>query len=284
MCFRPPQVQKPIKCPECGALNPPIKQTCMKCQADFAIFRLSPVNWFEIPVSDLARAQKFYENVSGYELNSREDTALEMAGFPLHPETPGTSGALIKASGHNPSDTGTVLYLATKDIAKTLERVCAGGGKALSAVNQIDNLGMIAHFQDSESNRVGLLQAKIPTKNVAVWFEIPVNDLQRAKMFYEKVFGYSLDLNQIGSLRMAWFPMKPNSAGASGALVKADGYKPADTGTVVYLPTKNIASTLEKVNANGGVTLLPNRELGGLGKIAHFQDSEGNRVGLLQGQ
>ncbi len=34
MCFRPPTAQKPIKCSECGAMNPPNTKECRKCKAD----------------------------------------------------------------------------------------------------------------------------------------------------------------------------------------------------------------------------------------------------------
>ncbi|HHY25883.1 hypothetical protein [Desulfitobacterium sp. PCE1] len=34
MCFRPPTAGKPVKCPECGAVNPATAKTCLKCKAD----------------------------------------------------------------------------------------------------------------------------------------------------------------------------------------------------------------------------------------------------------
>lgn len=43
--------------------------------------------------------------------------------------------------------------------------------------------------------------------NPVNWFEIPVNDLERAKQFYETVFGLQLSLNEMGPMKMAWFPM-----------------------------------------------------------------------------
>ena len=43
--------------------------------------------------------------------------------------------------------------------------------------------------------------------NPVNWFEIPVKDMKRAKSFYEKVFGWELSLNKVGSSEMAWFPM-----------------------------------------------------------------------------
>ena len=116
--------------------------------------------------------------------------------------------------------------------------------------------------------------------NPVNWFEIPVNDLARARQFYETVFGLQLSLNEMGPMQMAWFPMTQGGAGATGTLMKADGYAPSHAGTLVYFSVTDIECTLAKVIANGGKTLMPKTGIGEYGYIAHFQDCEGNRVAL----
>ena len=116
--------------------------------------------------------------------------------------------------------------------------------------------------------------------NPVNWFEIPVNDLERAKQFYETVFGLQLSLNEMGPMKMAWFPMTQGGPGATGTLMKAEGYAPSHAGTLVYFTVTDIEGTLAKVNAHGGKTLLPKTGIGEYGYIAHFQDCEGNRVAL----
>ncbi len=59
------------------------------------------------------------------------------------------------------------------------------------------------------------------TINPVIWFEIPAKDLNRAKTFYEKVFGYDMVISEMGPLKMAWFPSSEDAAGATGALVEA---------------------------------------------------------------
>ena len=54
------------------------------------------------------------------------------------------------------------------------------------------------------------------TMNPVNWFEISVNDLDRAKKFYETVLGIELSLNEMGPLQMAWFPMTQGIPGATG--------------------------------------------------------------------
>ena len=116
--------------------------------------------------------------------------------------------------------------------------------------------------------------------NPGNWFEIPVHDLERAKQFYETVFGFQLSLNEMGPMKMAWFPMTQEGSGAAGTLMKSEGYTPSHAGTLVYFSVTDIEGTLAKVNANGGKTLKPKTGIGEHGYIAHFQDCEGNRVGL----
>lgn len=116
--------------------------------------------------------------------------------------------------------------------------------------------------------------------NPVNWFEIPASDLSRAKTFYETAFGYELTESEMGPNKMAWFPMEMDLFGAAGTLVQGEGYIPSKSGTVVYLQVADIESTLAKIVAAGGVTLMPKMSIGEHGHIAHFEDCEGNRVAL----
>ena len=116
--------------------------------------------------------------------------------------------------------------------------------------------------------------------NPANWFEIPVTDMDRAKSFYENVFGYELSIHKTNNALMAWFPGGPEEQGTTGTLMKAESYSPSFDGSVVYLSVENIDDTLGKIAENGGDTVLPKMSIGEYGWIAQFKDSEGNRVAL----
>ena len=120
-------------------------------------------------------------------------------------------------------------------------------------------------------------------KNPAGWFEIPVRDLERAMRFYRAAFGYDLQEQQMGPGRMAGFPMYPGNPGASGTLILDEGYVPSHHGTLVYISVDDIEGTLAKIVQAGGKTLLPKLSIGEHGAVAHFEDSEGNRVALHSG-
>ena len=116
--------------------------------------------------------------------------------------------------------------------------------------------------------------------NLVGWFEVPVKDLDRAKKFYEDVFNIQLAEYTLGPLQMAWFPMKEGAIGAAGALVKGGSYEPSLSGVLVYMTAPDIDGTLERVKERGGRVLNPKRSIGEYGFVGHFEDSEGNRIGL----
>ena len=116
--------------------------------------------------------------------------------------------------------------------------------------------------------------------NAVNWFEIPVSDLDRAKAFYEHVLQVELSKNEMGPLQMAWFPMTQGATGATGSLVKADGYKPSHQGSMVYLSVPSIEQASKRIEEKGGKILHPKMSIGEYGFVAKFEDSEGNRVAL----
>lgn len=116
--------------------------------------------------------------------------------------------------------------------------------------------------------------------NPVHWFEISVNEMDRARKFYESALGLQLGLNRVESTLMAWFPTTEGGAGCSGALLKSEGRTPSHDGTMIYFSVPDIEAVLAMVEANGGRTLTPKTDIGEYGFYAYFEDSEGNRVGL----
>jgi predicted enzyme related to lactoylglutathione lyase len=116
--------------------------------------------YFEIPVTDLDRAVAFYEAVFEIRLERTEIDGYAMALFPFDESKPGITGALAKGDVYLPSKTGTIVYLATLDIDRTLERVIAQGGKILYAKKMVSAGLYVAEFEDSEGNRIALSSRK----------------------------------------------------------------------------------------------------------------------------
>lgn len=118
--------------------------------------------------------------------------------------------------------------------------------------------------------------------NMICWFEIYVNDMKRAKNFYEKVFGVSLE-NLGGAdsgMEMLAFPGTMNRYGSNGALVKMEGYPAGGKGTIVYFSCEDCSVEEKKAKENGGVIQKSKFSIGPHGFISLLTDSEGNVIGL----
>jgi hypothetical protein len=116
------------------------------------------VNWFEIPVRNLDRAQAFYQQVLGVDLKRETMGSEQMAMFPTEGET-AVSGCLnLGAEGVAPSAAGTRVYLnAAPSIDAALARVTAAGGRITTPkVALPEGMGFFAHIADTEGNVVGL--------------------------------------------------------------------------------------------------------------------------------
>lgn len=116
----------------------------------------NPVNWFEIPVTDMARAKKFYESSLGIEITESEMGPFQMGWFPMEMEKQGAPGTLVLGDGYKPSHDGSLVYLHVDAIDPTLELINGNGGKTLVPRTAIGEHGFFAHFEDSEGNRVAL--------------------------------------------------------------------------------------------------------------------------------
>jgi predicted enzyme related to lactoylglutathione lyase len=118
------------------------------------------ISWFEIPATDLDRAQKFYEAIFGVKLDPIDLPNIKMRIFPLDNPMDGVSGALVDSGGfHKPSGTdGPLIYLnGNPDVQKVLDKVEAAGGKIMVAKTEISpDYGYMAVFFDTEGNRIGL--------------------------------------------------------------------------------------------------------------------------------
>lgn len=117
---------------------------------------MNPVNWFEIPVTDLERATAFYTASFGFALEVMEMGPAKMAMFPMDLQSLGAGGSLTQAEHYTPSHEGTLVYFPVPDIDATLGKINDAGGKTLAPRMSIGEHGHIAMFEDSEGNRVGL--------------------------------------------------------------------------------------------------------------------------------
>ncbi|HTF82411.1 MAG TPA: VOC family protein [Cytophagales bacterium] len=118
-------------------------------------------------------------------------------------------------------------------------------------------------------------------KNAINWFEIPVKDIQKAKSFYESILGAEMQIMEAMGMKTAFFPADLENGFIGGCIMEGQGYEPSSKGAIVYLNGgEDLSVPLSKVEAAGGKVVLPKTSLGPNGYMAHFVDTEGNKVGF----
>ena len=117
--------------------------------------------------------------------------------------------------------------------------------------------------------------------NAVIWFEIMVQDMARAKAFYESVFQVKLERLNTSGFEMWSFPVSMDRPGVGGALVKMDGAASGgNSGTRVYFSCKDCAVGVVAVAQSGGTVYREKISIGEYGFIALVLDTEGNMIGL----
>lgn len=118
-------------------------------------------------------------------------------------------------------------------------------------------------------------------QNAITWFEIPAVNFDRAVKFYSTILAVTMRTENFMGVPNAFFPS--DQEGVGGAVVLDPDRKPNLTGSLVYLNAatpENLDRLLGRVEAAGGVLVVPRTDIGNPGYIAVIRDTEGNQVGL----
>ncbi|HYV90909.1 MAG TPA: VOC family protein [Chitinophagales bacterium] len=114
------------------------------------------ITWIEIPVTDFARAKKFYETVLKVKIELVPTPRGKWGMFPHEMVEAGGGGAIVEGKGYKPSKTGSLVYLSGgADLSKPLSRVEKAGGKITMHKAANGDFGFIALFIDTEGNKIG---------------------------------------------------------------------------------------------------------------------------------
>ncbi|WP_282175632.1 VOC family protein [Vibrio nereis] len=119
--------------------------------------------------------------------------------------------------------------------------------------------------------------------NPVCWFEIYVDDMDRAKAFYEAVFEVTLEkINDEANVGVVmWgFPSSMDKYGATGALAKMEGVRSGGNSTMVYFTCEDCATEEARVVEAEGSVEHSKFSIGQYGYISIVSDTEGNMIGL----
>lgn len=117
---------------------------------------VNPVCWFDINVSNLKRAKKFYETVFDMKLTDLPIEWGKQSTFPFENNGTNTTGALVEKDNYSANENNTVVYFSSSDCTTEENRVEKAGGKVIKSKTPIGEFGFISILLDSEGNTIGL--------------------------------------------------------------------------------------------------------------------------------
>lgn len=118
-------------------------------------------------------------------------------------------------------------------------------------------------------------------RNPVGWFEIYVQDMERAKAFYQKTFQVTLEHLEMPGMDMwAFPPLMSDNPGCTGTLVKMEGKDSGIGGTIVYFSLDDCAVEAARAAQNGGKIQKEKTSIGEYGFLVLVLDTEGNMIGL----
>ena len=117
-------------------------------------------------------------------------------------------------------------------------------------------------------------------RNNVGWFEIYVDDMERAREFYEAVIGVKLDKLDSPGVEMWAFPMDMDAPGSAGSLIHMPGFPAGGNSTLVYFSCDDCAVEESRVVPAGGRIHKEKFSIGQYGFISLAYDTEGNMIGL----
>jgi predicted enzyme related to lactoylglutathione lyase len=121
-----------------------------------------------------------------------------------------------------------------------------------------------------------------------VHFEIPAEDLPRAKEFYGSIFDWRLDTTPMGDTEYTVVTTTPfdektrqptEVGGINGGIVQRSPEMPAP---VITIEVEAIDDSLKQIEAAGGSTVMARTPIPNMGAFAYFKDTEGNVMGLWE--
>ena len=116
--------------------------------------------------------------------------------------------------------------------------------------------------------------------NPVGWFEIYVDDMDRARAFYQAVLGCQLQQLPNTDMEMWAFPMLEGVQGAAGALARMEGAPVGQNSTLVYFSCQDCAEEEARVESAGGSVERGKFQIGEYGFVSLVKDTEGNVIGL----
>ncbi len=239
--------------------------------------------WVDHTSPDVKASAQFYGQLFGWQAQDMGEEAGHYTMFTDHGKTVGATTPPM-SPGTPPS---WATYIATDNVEETAKKVAAAGGQTLVAPMQVMDHGSMAVFADPTGAVFCVWQpaahkgAEMVNQPVSFcWNELATRDLNKAKDFYSKVFGYGLKSNPMPQGEYVEWQIDGRSVG--GAQGMGNMYPPeVPSHWLVYFAVANTDETLNKAQQLGGKVMAPAMDIP-QGRMAVLTDPQGAAFAIIQ--
>lgn len=235
--------------------------------------------WFELVAKDEARGAQFYGEVIGWKIQS-----MDMPGgmkYPMIMAGQAPVGGI--AAPQDDAGAHWVSYVSVSDVDEAAKAVKKNGGKALAPAIDMPTVGRMQPVADPHGARFFLFNNANGDSDAATgegsfhWNELQTDDPEAAVAFYQKTFGYTHELMDMG---MGPYFVLKNGDAPRGGITKPQGNAPARW--VQFVTVEDCDAAVTRARKAGGRVAEAAVDIPGVGRVATVEDPLGARMGLIK--
>jgi predicted enzyme related to lactoylglutathione lyase len=245
--------------------------------------RVNRPAWVDLSSTDAEGSRKFYGDLFGWNVEVNEDP--QYGGYALA-KVNGTDVAGIGPAQTPGMPTVWNLYIGTTDAAALGDKVAAAGGTVVAPAFDVGDQGRMAVFQDPTGAYISAWQPSAMFQflsdhvNSFGWGELNTRDVDKAKAFYQQVFGWTTRESETGGANYNEFLQ--NGESVLGALPMGDMFPPeVPSYWAIYFYVDDVDAKFQKALSLGGREMVAPQDFPG-GRFAIVSDPLGGSFGLLK--
>lgn len=243
--------------------------------------------WYELATTDFNAAKNFYSNVFGWDAQmALEQPGMEYLIFTKEGKAIGGLYNLQPPQKEMNLPPHWMPYVNVNSIEDALQAATAAGGNVIMPATEVMEHGRMAIIADPEGGVVSLWQAKnmagteiADAHGAPSWNEYASKEPSRSIPFYESVFGWKGNTNNMGGMDYTTFASGENMA--AGLWQMPEEMRHLPTHWLTYFTVEGLDAALAKASENGGEVLAPKMYVEGVGYFAVVRDPQGAALGLI---
>ena len=246
--------------------------------------------WVDLMSPDVDASTAFYRAVFGWEATDQHDDEGNRIYVMFTLDGKSVAGLGGQPPGMDGMPPVWNTYIAVDDVVATVAKATAAGASIVAPPMQVMDAGEMAVFADPTGAVISVwkpgrhIGAEICNEpNTFSWNELMTRDIDTAKTFYEQVFDWTFDGQDMGPMGIYYVVQGGDRGGWAGMMaMPAEVPDMVPDDWAVYFSVADVDATLAEITANGGSVTQPATDIPGVGRIAGAHDSRGGHFSLMQ--